>query len=104
MSSALPLDPAEFTPRLDSAARRAGFQAEPMGEIEGHPLLAYTRRTPGPRPRVYFSAGIHGDEPAPPLALLRLMEEGFFDTRCTWFVCPLLNPTGFLRGTRQNFQ
>ena len=75
---------------------------EMYGEIHGHPLLAFTRRTRGPRPRVYLSAGIHGDEPAPPLALLELMKAGFFDDRCVWFVCPLLNPTGFTRGVREN--
>lgn len=101
-SPALPLDPADFTPRFAETARRAGCHTVQFGEVHGHPLLAYTRRTPGPRPRVYLSAGIHGDEPAPPWALLRLMEEGFFDTRCTWFVCPLLNPTGFLKRTREN--
>jgi protein MpaA len=97
-----PLDPVEFTSRFADAARRARFRAEPFGAIDGHPLLAFTKRVPGPRPRVYLSAGIHGDEPAPPLALLRLMQEDFFDDHCTWFVCPLLNPTGFLRGTREN--
>lgn len=97
-----PLDPVEFTSRFADAARRARFRTEPFGAIDGHPLTAFTKRAPGPRPRVYLSAGIHGDEPAPPLALLRLMQEDFFDDRCTWFVCPLLNPTGFLRGTREN--
>jgi len=101
-SPALPLDPVEFTPRFAAAAHRAGFRAEPFGEIHGHPLNAYTKRTAGPRPRVYLSAGIHGDEPAPPWALLRLIETGFFDDRCTWFVCPLLNPTGFVARTREN--
>ena len=100
--AASPLDPTAFTPRFAEAARVAGFNATRFGEIEGHSLLAYTKRTPGPRPRIYLSAGVHGDEPAPPWALLRLMEEGFFDYRCTWFVCPLLNPTGFLRQTREN--
>jgi hypothetical protein len=98
----LPLDPAEYTPRFAAAARKAGLKAEAFGEIHGHPLLAYTKRTSGPRPRVYLSAGIHGDEPAPPWALLRLAEEGFFDGRCNWFVCPLLNPTGFVNRTREN--
>lgn len=102
MSNALPLDPAEFTPRFEAAARKAGFKMESFGEIYGHTLLAGTKRTPGPRPRVYLSSGIHGDEPAPPWALLRLIEERFFDDRCTWLICPLLNPTGFLQRTREN--
>jgi hypothetical protein len=101
-SPELPLDPVDFTARFGAAARQAGFRAESYGEIRSHPLIAYTKRIPGPRPRVYLSAGIHGDEPAPPWALLRLLQGGFFDERCTWFVCPLLNPTGFLAATREN--
>lgn len=102
-SPGLPLDPAEFSPRFAAAAQRAGFTARPYGGINGHPLVAYTKRTPGRRSRVYVSTGMHGDEPAPPWALLRLLEEGCFDARCTWFLCPLLNPTGFLKNTRENF-
>jgi predicted deacylase len=101
-TSDLPLDPADFTAKFASAAKAARFRAEPYGEIHGHPLIAYTKRTPGPRPRAYLSAGIHGDEPAPPWALLRLLDTGFFDDRCTWFVCPLLNPTGFISRSREN--
>lgn len=97
------LDPVAFTPRFADAARAAGFKVAPFGEVQGHPLLACTKRTPGRRPRIYLSAGMHGDEPAPPWALLRLMQAGFFDARCTWFICPLLNPTGFSRRRRENF-
>lgn len=99
----LPLDPHAFSPRFAEAARLAGFRSEIFGESDGHILTAYTRRTPGPRPRVYLSAGIHGDEPAPPWALLELLAGGYFDDSCTWFICPLLNPTGFLRRSRENF-
>ena len=102
MPTATLLPPTEFTRQFATAARKAGFRPEPYGEINGHTLSAYTKRTPGPRPRIYLSAGIHGDEPAPPQALLRLVEAGFFDQRCTWFLCPLINPTGFLHGTREN--
>jgi protein MpaA len=102
-SSVLPLNPADFISQFDAAARRADLKVQTYGEITGHPLNAYTKRTPGIRPRVYISTGMHGDEPAPPLALLRLVEEGFFDERCTWFICPLLNPTGFALRTRENF-
>ena len=101
-SPALPLDPSEFTHQFADAARQAKFKEEIIGEIHGQPLVAYTKRTTGPRPRVYLSAGIHGDEPAPPQALLRLVQSGFFDHRCQWFICPLLNPTGFVRCSREN--
>jgi predicted deacylase len=114
--------PAELAARFESAGRAAGFRTERFGEIslppaeasaqsglpavgsakEGCPLVALTKRTPGPRPRIYFSAGIHGDEPAPPLALLECLEAGVFDARANWLLCPLLNPAGFLRGAREN--
>ena len=108
------VDPLEFAPRIQAAARLAGFRVEPFGEIAGAakgdgappagsaPLFALTKRTPGPRPRIYVSAGIHGDEPAPPLALLALIEQGAFDERANWFLCPLLNPVGFIRRSREN--
>ncbi len=100
---ALPLDPTDFSPRFAAAALAAGFTEEKLGEINGHPLLAYTKKSGDTQPKVYFSTGIHGDEPAPPWALLRLIQEGFFDDRCSWFLCPLLNPTGFSLRTRENF-
>jgi len=100
-SPAAPLDPEDFTARFAAAARIAGFGVETFGLIHGLPLLGCTRPAAG-RPRLYLSAGMHGDEPAPPWALLRLVESGWFDERADWTVCPLLNPTGFLRNTREN--
>jgi hypothetical protein len=97
--------PSAFEPLaagLGAAAHAAGFRVEKFGETPSGPLSALTKRTVGPRPRIYLSAGIHGDEPAPPLALLRLLECGFFDARAIWFICPLLNPVGLALGTREN--
>jgi succinylglutamate desuccinylase len=96
------IDPPALLAQFESLASAQGFRLERFGEIASCPLIALTKRTAGPRPRIYLSAGIHGDEPAPPLALLRLLERGFFDRRAVWFVCPLLNPVGFLRRTREN--
>jgi protein MpaA len=99
---AAPLDPQALVARFAAAATAAGFGVEPYGVIAGCPLPALTRRVPGPRPRIYLSAGMHGDEPAAPLALLAMLEAGLFDARANWFLCPLLNPTGHARGTREN--
>lgn len=99
---AAPFVPAELAARFAASGRAAGFRLEPFGEIAGCPLFALTKRTPGPRPRLYLSSGIHGDEPAPPLALLELLEAGAFDARADWFLCPLLNPAGLACGTREN--
>ena len=96
------LDPAAFARRFAEAAQTRGFRAEPFAEIDGITLSAYTKRTSGRHPRIYLSSGIHGDEPASPLALLALLESGCFNHRATWFLCPLLNPTGYVRQTREN--
>lgn len=96
------INPPALAARFADAARTVGFRVETFGEVAGTPLFALTRRTPGPRRRIYLSAGIHGDEPAPPLALLELLEAGVFDDRAGWFLCPLLNPAGFVRATREN--
>jgi len=99
---AAPFDPSAFVARFEGAGAKSGFRSETFGQAGGCPLVALTKRTPGPRPRIYLSAGIHGDEPAAPLALLSLMEAGEFDGRAVWFICPMLNPEGLARGTREN--
>jgi hypothetical protein len=94
--------PIELIARFSAAAAAQGFRVETFGEVEGCPLVALTRRTAGPRPRIYLSAGIHGDEPAGPLALIGLLESGGFARAADWLICPLLNPAGFNRGQREN--
>jgi len=95
---------ATFLNDFASSAQEQGFRKEQVGETETSPLLAFTRHTPGPRPRLYISAGIHGDEPAPPVALFELIREGFFDHRANWFLCPVINPNGLQLGQRENQQ
>jgi len=52
--------------------------------------------------RVYISTGIHGDEPAGPLAVRRLLEANRWPETFELFLCPCLNPTGFLSNRREN--
>src|SRR4051794_19173497 len=85
------IEPLGFTAQIEAAARAQGFRVERFGEIATLPLRGRTKRPPGRRPGIYVPAGIQGDEPAPPLALLELMRRGVFDARAVWFVCPLLN-------------
>ena len=99
---AAPFDPPALAERLISAAGKNGFRAVSFGQVDATPLLALTRRTPGPRPRIYLSGGIHGDEPATTFALLSLLDSGFFDARAVWFICPMLNPAGLAKGIREN--
>jgi predicted deacylase len=50
-----------------------------------------------------MSAGIHGDEPSGPLAVLRLLQENRWPETNVWLI-PCLNPAGFRRNTRENAQ
>ena len=97
-----PLDPVALAARFETAAAAAGFKKEVFGSAGGCPLLALSKRSAGPKPRIYLSAGIHGDEPAPPLSLLSMIESGDFDQRAVWILCPILNPVGLAAGAREN--
>ena len=52
--------------------------------------------------RIYISAGIHGDEPAGPLAALRLLQENNWPPDAEIFFLPCLNPVGFTSNQREN--
>jgi predicted deacylase len=67
-------------------------------------FLAYCRGTPSARIRVYISAGIHGDEPAGPLAALQLLQDDSWPADAAVWMCPCLNPTGFPLNARENAQ
>ncbi|HEX7261306.1 MAG TPA: M14 family metallocarboxypeptidase [Luteolibacter sp.] len=90
----------DFQTAFREAAEAAGFRATVLAELDGRQLVAWER--PGSGPCVYLSAGIHGDEPAGPLALLELLREGFFTSEIHWSLCPALNPSGLAAATREN--
>lgn len=51
---------------------------------------------------VYISAGIHGDEPAGPLALFCLIEKDEWPENHNLWIIPCLNPEGFTCNRREN--
>jgi hypothetical protein len=53
-------------------------------------------------PRLYISTGIHGDEPAGPLAARRLLQEDAWPPGWDIWLCPCLNPMGFVLNHREN--
>ena len=65
-------------------------------------LLTLHRAPENIRRRVYLSSGIHGDEPAAPLAMLRLLQANTWPEDTELWLCPCLNPTGFPRNTRES--
>ena len=89
-----------FLPEFARMAQARGFAGRVLAERAGGPLMAWERAANGPR--VYVSAGIHGDEPAGPLAVLELMKAGLFAPDIHWLLCPALSPDGLAAGTRGN--
>lgn len=90
----------DFLPAFGAAAQAQSFEEIVLQDTPAGPLTAWTRGQGGRH--IYLSAGIHGDEPAGPLALLRMMEKGDFGQDIRWSICPALNPTGLAAGTRDN--
>lgn len=89
-----------FLTEFSRAAEAENFRPEVLLETEDGPLMAWERGGGGPP--VYLSAGIHGDEPAGPMAAYELMKAGAFPADSHCIVCPALNPGGLAIHTREN--
>ncbi len=94
-----------------NAAQVHGWQVEDILPAPQR-MPAFIRHTANPAPtatpltghapRVYISTGIHGDEPAGPLAVRRLLQENQWPPGVDLWLCPCLNPAGFLLNRREN--
>jgi len=86
------------------AAHRHGWETEPIVVSPELSLLTFHRSGSRPSQRVYLSTGIHGDEPAGPLAMRQLLQENRWPGKAELWLCPCLNPTGFPLNRRENAQ
>jgi len=102
---------------VEIAAPTHGWTSETFGGQGEFNLLAFHRqplstlnplarrseaKTAQPSARIYLSTGIHGDEPARPLAGLRLLQENKWPASAELWFCPCLNPVGFALNRREN--
>ena len=99
---------------IETAAHQHGWTSEIIHESGEFKLLALRRQPPStlntdksragaqPSTRIYLSTGIHGDEPAGPLAALRLLQENRWPANAELWFCPCLNPMGFVLNRREN--
>jgi hypothetical protein len=88
-----------------AAARQHGWNIEEIPAAPKPTLLAFTRAAHSQSPstkRIYISAGIHGDEPAGPLAVRQLLQENKWPDNLALSILPCLNPTGFPQNRREN--
>jgi len=54
------------------------------------------------RRQIMISAGVHGDEPVTPWALLDIVRRGLLDSRYGYMLWCCVNPTGYEDGMREN--
>ena len=86
--------------RWRAAARAAHLRVQEICTTGGYPVL-FLDNPDVSGPRLYFSAGVHGDEPAPVSALLEWAEENTaLLRRLPVMIVPLFNPTGLAANTR----
>src|SRR6516164_6237434 len=87
---------------IKAAAQSHGWTSELFYKTGDLELFALHRLSPVTRhsSRIYLSTGIHGDEPAGPLAALRLLKENRWPDHAELFLVPCLNPDGFVLNTR----
>jgi murein peptide amidase A len=87
---------------MGRAAERYGWQTSRLPTCSGGELLALHRLALPTSRRVYLSTGTHGDEPAGPLAVQRLLMDDSWPRQLELWLCPCLNPTGFALNRREN--
>ncbi|HEY3931442.1 MAG TPA: M14 family metallocarboxypeptidase [Verrucomicrobiae bacterium] len=91
---------------VEIAAKRHGWTSEIFHDAGEFKLAAWHRKPQAGsqklEARVYISAGIHGDEPAGPLAALKLLQENNWPDGAEIYLLPCLNPVGFTLNKREN--
>ena len=98
------IDIEQVVQRALLAAASHGWSADRFSP-DGCPSIYALRRGPtDAEARVYISAGIHGDEPAGPCAVVELIEEDRFPEQFSYWICPCLNPWGCESNRRENPQ
>lgn len=101
------IDIAAILREIELAAEQHGWNSEVFYRTAEFKLSALRRaasRNPNPPSRIYISTGIHGDEPAGPLAALHLLQENRWPNDVEIILLPCLNPVGFARNQRENGQ
>jgi hypothetical protein len=87
---------------IDGLALRTGWAPDPIVVSETLTVPAYHKPSRSGRKHVYISAGIHGDEPATPLAARKLFQEHRWPDHLNLWIIPCLNPLGFTLNCREN--
>jgi len=93
-----------FTENLNQVASKRRFIIESLGKVEDDSILLLLPEKVVNGPRLLVAAGFHGDEPAGCWGILHFLEEDYlrFSRNFNVAFLPLVNPSGFRRGSRIN--
>ncbi len=89
----------QYVERILEAADK--WEVEKINLNTEYDLLTL-KKNPGARKSVSFSAGIHGDEPAGPEAVIKFVKEFEVPDDIFVMIFPVVNPYGFNRHARTN--
>ena len=87
---------------IHTSALQQGWKRDRILPDQSLCLAGYHLPAPAPQKRLYISAGIHGDEPAGPMAVLELLRAHPWPRTVDVWICPCLNPSGFSLNTRES--
>lgn len=92
--------------RIRDIAKRLKWRRRVLARVEGKAIyLLDNFHEPGARPRLLLSAGIHGDEPAGPEAVLSWLESRpALLKQFHFLIMPCLNPWGVMQNSRADAQ
>ena len=87
---------------MREAAKGAGFTVSSYGALDDVLLPVLELNQEEGAPWVYLSSGVHGNEPAGPMAVLDLLRRRSLPAGLNYTLFPMINPSGLLLATREN--
>ena len=99
-------DYTRFTERLEPL-NSSRTRIETVGVVDGHPIHRISLKDGlGIKKSILITGGIHGDEPAGPVSVLRFLERDNTHLlgRFKFLILPCINPYGYVHNTRENRQ
>lgn len=95
------IDAKELLLKLKNNATEKGFGVGVFGNVKDYEMVMLKKLNGEDKKNIYISAGMHGDEPAPVLAVMKMIESGFLNGDYNWYVFPMVNPTALNSGNRK---
>ncbi len=96
------IDIAKVLRDVEREASRTKWESIPIEVSAELKLPAFRRISGSGAKNIYISTGIHGDEPAGPLAALELLKENAWPEKVNLWLISCLNPKGFILNRREN--